>query len=261
MEKEKKISLEDAKRMQTEMLKSFHDFCIENDIKYFLAYGSLLGAIRHKGYIPWDDDVDIMIPYSEFEKLSKVYCSDRYPVISCNNNKEHSFPFARIYDAKTYKKIGKYEALGLFIDIYIIYGAPNTPSILSKYLKLMGRLNSINSLFPRIRRRLVRYKLWPKRTLDFELQNMFCKYVVKKNKKYVFEECEKSYIHNGKYLKVYPRYLFEKAVLAPFDNYNFQIPVGYDEFLRITYGDYMKLPPENMRFPYHGNDGCFVKEK
>lgn len=259
--KRRSISLNDAKKMQLEMLKHFHNFCVENNITYFLAYGTLIGAIRHKGYIPWDDDVDVMIPQPEFEKLMKIYKSERYPILYWLNNKEHPYPFARIYDNNTYKLLGNHDSLGLFVDMYIIYGAPDGHEARNIYFNQMRKYTKINDKLCGIRSRLCRYGLWPSRSLDFKLLNLFCKHVVSLNAKYKYEDHEDSYIHCGAYLKVYPRSIFESSVLVSFDNYQFFAPVGYDKFLRITYGDYMQLPPENKRIPNHGNGDCFLKEE
>ena len=83
----KKISFEKQKEIQLEMLKEIDYFCKHNSIRYSLAFGTLLGAIRHKGYIPWDDDVDIMMPYPDLIKLKRLFSSEKiskgYRIRSC----------------------------------------------------------------------------------------------------------------------------------------------------------------------------------
>ena len=76
------LTLEDLKRVGLEILTDVHEFCERNDIWYSLGYGSLLGAVRHNGFIPWDDDIDIMMPRPDFERFVSTYHSDRFEVIS-----------------------------------------------------------------------------------------------------------------------------------------------------------------------------------
>ncbi len=78
--------------------KHIHDFCVNNDIKYFLSCGTLIGAIRHHGFIPWDDDMDLMMLRSDYEKFCKLYSHDRYKFINCHTSKSYEYPFGRVYD-------------------------------------------------------------------------------------------------------------------------------------------------------------------
>ena len=85
----KKIEFEEMRQLQYELLLELDKICKENGLTYLLAYGSLLGAVRHGGFIPWDDDVDVIMPMSDIDKLEQIYHSDKYSVVTCYNNKEH----------------------------------------------------------------------------------------------------------------------------------------------------------------------------
>lgn len=111
------LSLAERKEIFYGVLKEIDKSCSERGLKYFLSYGTLLGAIRHKGFIPWDDDMDIMMPYQDFLKLTDSYQSERYSIVWSGNNKETPFAFARMYDNHTYDKVGKFQGLGIGVDL------------------------------------------------------------------------------------------------------------------------------------------------
>ena len=89
----KKIDVEELKCIQMDILNSIDLFCKQNNIKYSLAFGTLLGAIRHQGYIPWDDDLDIMLLREDYTKFLKEFRHEIYSVITPTNNIDYSLPF------------------------------------------------------------------------------------------------------------------------------------------------------------------------
>ena len=95
----KYLTLEEIHKEETEILKKFISFCDENNLTYYICGGTLLGAIRHKGFIPWDDDIDVMMPRSEFEKMEKILnkkkIADNLSFISYDNGNMH-YPFGKI---------------------------------------------------------------------------------------------------------------------------------------------------------------------
>ena len=97
------LSKTEMQAIELKILKHVVKFCDENDITYFLYGGTLLGAIREKGFIPWDDDIDIAMPRDSYDKFIKTYKnSDRYILNSFELDKSYYFPFAKVYDNKTY---------------------------------------------------------------------------------------------------------------------------------------------------------------
>lgn len=252
----KEISLEEAKQLQFDMLKEVHRYCNNNNLKYYLYAGTLIGAIRHQGYIPWDDDIDIIMPKKDFEKFMNQYKSDRYAAIWPFNNKEHEFAFGRLYDKKTFHKWGRHKALGLFIDIYVIFGAiedglerRNHFSKIKKYSRWINRIGTV-------RRRMAKLNVWPFKTLNSTLINRLCKVMYLELSKYSNKDT--SYIHTyGGGQFVVRKDLFEERTLVYFNGEQFYAPKRYDEFLRLGYGDYMQLPPEDERHPYHGLNNLF----
>ena len=93
----KELSLQELKDIEFDMLKMFDAFCKENNIKYFLAYGTLLGAIRYKKFIPWDDDVDLLIPREDYNRLISLFQNtERYQLFAFEKNENYCFPYAKL---------------------------------------------------------------------------------------------------------------------------------------------------------------------
>lgn len=122
----KKIETEEMKKLELDMLIDVAKFCDENDIRYYLSGGTLLGAVRHKGFIPWDDDIDISMPRPDYLKFVSTYngSSEFYQVQSIENNDKYWRTFAKVFDTRTYLKEDAIrmpkDGNGVFIDIFPI---------------------------------------------------------------------------------------------------------------------------------------------
>ena len=115
------INLEESKELLVAMLKDFHAFCEANSLTYYVCYGTLLGIVRHKGFIPWDDDVDIVMPRTDYERFLIAMRSrnKRYKVKSNKNDPRYPYCFAKYYDSATVLNENlwhEYE-MGLYLDI------------------------------------------------------------------------------------------------------------------------------------------------
>lgn len=245
---EKKLSFEEARQLQFELLIELDRFCKQNGLTYFLAYGSLLGAVRHGGFIPWDDDIDVIMPLQDIDKLEHIYKSERYSVITCRNNKEFAYSFARLYDNNTFTKCGKFRALGVGIDIYPMVNAPSKNQDL--YIKKMFKYVPIRRFLIRLRSFLVNRGLWLGNTLDFKLLNFFCQKKLNQLMESDKQPSPNVYISSGE-RDIINKSLFYPVKKIMFNDRCFTAPSDIDKLLTIWYGDYMQLPPEDKRKPYH----------
>ena len=123
----KEMSLKDIQSISLEILKDVHAFCVKNNIKYTLQGGTLLGSVRHNGFIPWDDDIDIAMPRPDYEKFCRNYVSKKGYQLICRQNNECYIMFARV--AEMEKTIAKCDILpwtnkstGIWIDIFPLDG-------------------------------------------------------------------------------------------------------------------------------------------
>lgn len=126
----REMTLEEVKLLELDALKFIDSVCKENGLIYFAAYGTLLGAIRHKGFIPWDDDIDIYMPRPDFIKFVEVINNYEHPYsIRSLNDKDYFHAFAKLSDDRTYlieKQFkSKSRELGVYVDIFILDGLPD----------------------------------------------------------------------------------------------------------------------------------------
>ena len=144
----KELSKEEIKNIQMEILKSIHLFCVEHNLRYSLAYGTLLGAIRHKGYIPWDDDVDIMMPRPDYERFIKEYSNyeSKYTVQTHINDPSYFLAFAKVYDNRTELVIFPTKT-GVFVDVFPIDGLPDSEEETQRYYERRLKLIFKNILY------------------------------------------------------------------------------------------------------------------
>ena len=121
----KYLSMDEIKLIELEILQYIHDFCVKNDIKYFINYGTLIGAVRHKGFIPWDDDIDICMFRKDYEKFIDLFSKDDgiYKILSLETDDKYYNNFMKVINSKTKiedERNYKTYDLGIFVDIFPI---------------------------------------------------------------------------------------------------------------------------------------------
>lgn len=257
----KEINNSDLMNIEIEMLKVIHDFCITNSIKYSLAFGTLLGAVRHKGFIPWDDDIDIMMPRDDYNRFLKTFYHPYYKVISLENNKNYMLPYAKAFDDRT-KIIEETEfedIYGVFIDIFPIDSIIEDNKKVNEFIRKKRRLNWLftlkrvsvkkeRSLSKNITLAVMHILLRPisARALAMCINNLVAKYS-KVNS-------EKSGIvipTDNKSKSIFPSEVFKSFTSLEFEGCEFMAIAKYDQYLATWYGDYMQLPPEEKRHTHH----------
>ena len=261
---DKIMSTEDKQQASLSALLYLDRFCRENNLRYYLAYGTLIGAVRHKGFIPWDDDVDIHIPRPDYEKLLTRFedPTGNFKLISCFNDKEYNIPYAKIQNMNTARVLnkGKLDHQGIGIDLFPLDGLPEDLQYAEK------AFSRANEKWLKVANRLERFRvIWPHSVLDY------CKmltgktafavgYISKAVQKFSkgmfdceYEDSDKVATVVGIYsnrLTVFDRDWFEPCELE-FEGYKLVCPKNYHEILTASYGDYMKLPPEGERISTH----------
>lgn len=275
------MDIKEKQNVNLQILKKIHNFCISKNITYSLDSGTLLGAIRHKGFIPWDDDIDIAMEKEEFDKFQSEFDGGKHPLGENlelvlpidyeNGNKFYDF-VPRIVDKSVVVNDGrdfdsfysgklKYASCDIFVRSKIkksnlkkyifmqklIYGL----AMSKRYKIIFNKYSLLNRIYIFILSRIgKKYSLK-------EIYNMHLKY--SSDGSNVPSKKEKT----GDYIYFYPTYeagwldctincnAVDEKILMPFEDSNFYCPKGYDEVLRQLYGDYMKLPPLEKQVPTH----------
>ena len=274
----KKLSSFEIKKLQLEMLIDFADFCDKNSLTYYLAGGTLLGAVRHKGFIPWDDDIDIMMPREDFNKAVLLYNHQYYKLNFITNNNDWIEQIAKICDTRTYlfNSMMKNNEINdincVSVDVCPIDGLPdnllkqNLNFLCSKIL-ISIHSASILALKPTKRfddkyagvfcwkrnlRNIVKYllislfgmsnpRLWINLLNNIVTKESFY------SKDYVAGIV--SCVHGSK--EKMPRNIYEPKKKYEFEGCNFWGPNDSDYYLKRLYGNYMELPPLDKRVSHH----------
>lgn len=245
------------------LLKYFDTFCRKNDIKYSLTGGTLLGAIRHGGFIPWDDDVDVFLTRPEYEKLIQLFKDDdRYVLMCRKKNPEFNYAYARLLDTKTSiiaspntTAVGQ----GVFLDIFIVDGLPDNAflqAIHMKYLHILYkcRLASHYNIHSQDAGIFAPLKSSIMKIINLTTNIHFWNRLLEHSaKRYPFSKGKFVGNFNSRYgekEKVH-RKVFESYINVPFEDGIFMVCAGYQEYLRNVYGDYLSLPAVEDRVGLH----------
>lgn len=246
-----------------DMLSWFHNLCKDNNITYYAVGGTALGAIRHNGFIPWDDDIDVGIPRNDYDKFIKLAngCSGKYHVEYPGINNDFLYPYAKIYDTETTLiENQRYKIKrGIYIDVFPLDGLGNskTESInnFKKIDRMINLLCAMRYPIDKRRRRIKNFSIVVARLIPkFVLtpQNLV-KRIEGKCRAYDYSECE--YVANCVGVwhekEIMKREWFGTPVLHNFENIQIFLPKDSHSYLTGLYGDYMKLPPEEKCVSHH----------
>ena len=265
----KELSLQECQKASLEVLKSVSCICINLNLRYFLAYGTLIGAIRHKGFIPWDDDIDIMMPRKDYQKLVEYFeCNKKLlkplELFDIHTHMDYPYMIGRVSDTRYVIETHNEKdcGMGVFIDIYPMDGLGCNLKWAVKVGMKADHLASLCFQSTRLKYEIGTTKSIIKKALKLPVYF----YAKVRGKQYFVERLEKlsrefSY-DTSKYIAcivwlsggkrdMFPKAWFEETIDCRFENYSFKIPSRYHEILSYIYGDYMKLPPLNEREGHH----------
>ena len=238
------------------------NICKENNIEYYLMYGTCLGAVRHKGFIPWDDDFDIGMTYDNYLKFINVMenQNSKYVIQTIDNDEEYNRLFAKVRDTETtYIEIGNENRnmiQGLYVDVFPIVGFPNNKFLQKKFkldraMAMYPYTNMIKNKFVNFIAKVIYFGKNPKKVSKF-----FEKQVVK----YSAEKCQfiLSVFDNQYEENIMDKKTYGKPKQVKFEKFLFPIPENSEAYLTKIYGDYMKIPSKkeiaNMQHPVYKID-------
>ena len=261
------IPLDRKKRIELDILEVFDAFCKAHSLPYFLVYGTLLGAVRHKGFIPWDDDIDIGMLRPDYERFVSLFSqSATGPYVIASGDTDPAYPvnFLKIHDPRTvvFEPTRRYSYSGVFIDVFPVDAIPEDPKRRMRLIRLLEILKKVKSekcgqlqTHPSRLKALViaiRYVLL--HLVPMSLPRWMADAAIRRAAKHA----------NGQWLGIltstdplvsecFPRSWFESTTLLPFEHLRLPVFSGYADYLAAVYGDYMTPPPPEKRVFLHGD--------
>lgn len=278
MELGKKLTPEEYKTVCLNLLIKFDEVCNKHQLRYIIDSGTLLGAIRHKGFIPWDDDIDISMPREDYEKLQELFDKDdnlfgSFKLSSPYNKYNVYKPYLNLLDPSTiaYSSTRKKKYFyPIWIDIFPEDGYENVEDAfkvgkqIRKYMAI-GRFPLSKPLRARDEKTFINKC---KRLLSNVYNNIFHNIHVAKKALIKADKLAKSQKPNETVMFYFGKdnmnldlslmSYYNERVLADFEGHKFYIPKDYDKKLKQLYGDYMKLPPEDQRL-LHVTEAYYLK--
>lgn len=265
----KELDIAALKKMQLQMLDVFAAFCKKHSLDYWIDGGSLLGAIRHKGYIPWDDDIDAGMLRPDYDRCMALFNQehDRYRFYSVENNRQMHYAIGKILDTNTvlYEPNPKGNKLCVYIDIFVYDNAPDDDKEVRKMYQhqlLLMKLNRLQLPYHpagSVFRKAALYLL--KGILKAVPRYYFTERIIKNAKKYAAAETKRVGNFTGTTQVTVDKRVFDDFIEVEFEGSYYKAPAGYDEWLRAFYGNYMELPPLGERKPHHLFEAYMLDEK
>ncbi|MDO5322653.1 MAG: LicD family protein [Clostridia bacterium] len=252
--------------IELENLRMLMDICEKNHLRYYLIGGSLLGAMRHKGFIPWDDDIDVGLPrpdYNRFVKIAKDYLPAHMDVKTMTSDPNYKCYFTRLINNK--KKIywdhGQYTAvIGVWMDVFPLDGLPGNPLLRKlqvfrvKLAKALYKFTQIDYVTtnrtnrPLSERFLIRFAQLTRigRLMNADKR---LKKLDRALQRYDYDTSAYAWNFSGCYGKreIVPHIQLGGSRTTEFEGLQASIPEAAEDYLTSIYGDYMKLPPEDQR--------------
>ncbi len=256
------LTAAEVKKVQISVLDRFIEVCEQNELRWFLYYGSLLGAIRHRGYIPWDDDIDIAMPRKDYTKIAEIDWGDRGLELISPSGMSSPYPHAKLADRTTIQlelADGMLDNIGVFVDIFPIDSVPKNFLVrelqqLVIYCLMAIRTLKVVSLSPgRV--------AW-KNVILHAGKRLFGWLPVELLTRCADAIASDDTVHKsgigcrvGPYgrRELLPQALLGKDVEIEFEGRSVPIPAAYHEVLSRLYGDHMSIPPADKRVTHHAS--------
>lgn len=263
------MTLREIQTLSLEILKDIHNFCVQNDITYTLYGGTMIGAIRHKGFIPWDDDIDIAMPRPDYERFINTYRSENNYELVAAGMQDSYIAFSRVCEMNKTRVVNRIlpwrkHNTGVWIDIFPLDAAPDNydeaKTLITGFVKDWKECCAIRSSFSNfgdVHGMGKKIKLFAKKII----RRMPGKDINTLNRRYI-EHCKAipwgstDHFANLAYMGYgIKEYLcmedIKEMILVPYEDAQFYVCKGYDHLMTMKYGDYMQLPPVEQQTSNH----------
>lgn len=275
-----------AKLLDT--LKALIDICHRHNLRYYCCGGTAIGAVRHHGMIPWDDDIDVMMPRPDYDRLLEIAKNEmplvgqgegnKYEIITPYNSKDYPLYFAKISDTTTtiVEERERPCVIGLYVDIFPIDATDDDTATAihtkARYAKLLNKLNAVSThnTFSEYIALLRSPKEWGR--FAIKTAAWFCHSTIRKaliskmdaiSHSYDYDTAKNVAVHTGSYgqREVFPKEWLGKGSIHKFEDIEVVLPELYDIYLRHFFNDYMQLPPIEERTEKHNRAYVNLKRR
>lgn len=274
---DKEISVSEFKSIAYGILEYFKYVCEKYDIFYTLSFGTVLGAVRHNGFIPWDDDIDVCVMRSDYTKLIDAFDtenSQQFKIVCTETDPKYSLPHMKVIDTRTelYQKgrRNNYQ-LGIWIDVFALDNVPDNLDERKKYIdKLVKYQNIWTFLEYKTSNKQLKLRSYP-RVLYKQLRAFLYRFdsikwarkLEELAKKYQDRDTEEvgvlSFLTYDRNKSIFTRDFIMKTTPHLFEQSEFPIPSDYDTYLKKIYGNYLELPPVEKRITHHNYKVMYKK--
>lgn len=255
-----------------DILKAFIEICDKHQLRYYCCAGTAIGAVRHHGIIPWDDDIDVIMPRPDYDRLMQLAETEdfgKYQIVSpYGQDKTYPYYFSKIVDSET-TLIEERERpciIGLFVDIFPLDATDDdvekAKRLKDKYTKVINRYNAVNThnTFWEYLSLLSHRREWGRfviKTAAFFFRSAMRRRLIRKmdclSHLYDYDKAKNVQVYTGSYghREVFPKAWLGQGKEFPFEHTTVLLPEHYDQYLRHFFGEYMQLPPEEQRVEKH----------
>lgn len=261
------MTLEEIRKTEIEILDVIAKFCDERKINYWIDCGTLLGAIRHKGFIPWDDDVDVGMLRPDYDRFMKEFngYDPGYEFHCFENTPKWIWSYGKVMDTETVmyehdyrQEIFKAMNYGVYVDIFVYDNAPDDDKAMRKMFRRRDFLHHMNNarlktIFASMKGNMFRgiYGRFGRLILKLFPRYYFVRKLFENSRRYISEDTKRVGNFSAYMPMVCDKDVFDSFIDVEFEGKKYKAPVGYDKWLRAFYGDYMQLPPVEQRVGHH----------
>ena len=264
-----------------DILKAFMKICKDNGLTYYCCAGTAIGAVRHHGIIPWDDDIDVIMPRPDYDRLleiAKTANFGKYEIITPYDDETYPLYFSKLSNRNTTLIEDRQIpcVIGLYVDIFPLDATDDDVAkakrLKDRYTKIINRLNAVSThnTFGEYLSLLKKKEKWGRfaiKTLAFFCRSALRRHLIRQMDRlshlYDYDKAKNVQVYTGSYghREVFPKSWLGKGKEFPFEDTTVMLPECYDEYLRHFFNDYMQFPPVEQRIEKHNRAYLNIHEK